>query len=86
MERSCCHICGKNIFEEPNDYFMVKNFIWKEICQKGKINSSCTICWKCSEKFLGRKIKDNDLTNAPVNDSIKSYLKGTYRKVDWIVE
>lgn len=62
-----CNTCGKSVFDDPLDYYMLKDKVWKEICDKGILSPHRIICKKCGEKFLGRKFTPEDMTDAPVN-------------------
>ena len=64
-----CNLCGKDVFKEPNDYFMVKNAIWAEVCDNDYISPTYILCNSCTEKILGRKLTREDYTDAPVNES-----------------
>lgn len=64
-----CNLCGKDVFKEPNDYFMVKDAIWDEVCDNDYISPTYILCKSCTEKILGRKLTREDYTDAPVNES-----------------
>jgi len=62
-----CNTCGRNVFDDPLDYYMLKDKVWKEICDKRTLSPHKIICKRCGEKFLGRKFTPEDMTDAPVN-------------------
>ena len=64
-----CNTCGKDVFKDPNDYFMLREEIWKEACDNEYISTTDVLCKSCVEKILGRKLVKSDYTSAPVNDS-----------------
>lgn len=64
-----CNTCGKDVFEDPNDYFMLREEIWEEVCDNDYISTTDVLCKSCVEKILGRKLVKSDYTSAPVNDS-----------------
>ena len=64
-----CNLCGKDVFKDPNDYFMLKNEVWDEVCDNDYISGTDVLCKSCVEKILGRKLSREDYTDAPVNDS-----------------
>lgn len=65
-----CNNCGKDVFDRPEDYFMLKNEVWNEVCEKLPCNTSYVLCKKCTEDALGRELTPEDYTDAPVNDHI----------------
>lgn len=64
-----CNTCGKDVFKDPNDYFMLREEIWEEVCDNDYISTTDVLCKSCVEKILGRKLVKSDYTSAPVNDS-----------------
>lgn len=70
-----CNHCGKNVFENPEDYFMLKDEVWDEVCDNGYVRRTHVLCKKCTEYWLGRKLTLEDYNDAPVNDFIKNKLK-----------
>ena len=66
-----CSLCGKNVFLHPLDYFMVKDKIWKKICHNDYITPERVLCRHCTEQILGRKLVDEDFTDAPINYKYK---------------
>lgn len=56
-----CHDCHRNTLDE---YYMVHDSIWGE----SKVPTRALLCIGCLEKRIGRKLKPEDFTNAPVND------------------
>lgn len=63
-----CSTCGKDVFKDTRDYFMVKNEIWDEICNNDYISKTSVLCKTCAEKILGRKFKKSDYLDIPMND------------------
>ena len=64
-----CNLCGKDVFKNPNDYFMLRDKVWDEVCDNDYISRTDVLCKSCVEKILGRKLVKSDYTNAPVNKS-----------------
>lgn len=62
-----CNLCGKNVFEHPLDYFMVKDKVWREVVNNDYVTTHSVLCRHCVEEILGRKLEDKDFTDAPVN-------------------
>ena len=63
---NCCQQCG-----EVGEYGpMVHDWIWKQLVE----DSDLFLCAGCMDEraraFLGRDIRPNDLTNAPVNHDL----------------
>ena len=57
-----CSTCGKDVFKDPLDYYMLKNKIWEEeICNNDYISKTYVLCKDCAEKILGRKFTIEDL-------------------------
>lgn len=68
--KNTCKICKGNPFI-PGQYFMVKDKLWKEICNKNKLSYKSLICKNCFEKLLGRKLREEDLKDCPLNKIYK---------------
>lgn len=62
-----CTTCGKDVFDNPLDYYMLRDEVWAELCENGDCSSTWLICKECGEKFLGRKFRVEDMKNAPIN-------------------
>lgn len=80
-----CNLCGKDVFKDPLDYFMVKDEIWDKICDNDYIDSNYVLCRHCAEEILGRKFNNYDFTNAPINyiyGNGTTILKNEYCKKD----
>ena len=79
-----CNFCGKDVFKNPLDYFMVKDKIWKEICDNDYVSPTHVLCRYCAEEVLGREFVDEDFINAPINyeylDNDTKILKNKYYK------
>lgn len=56
-----CSTCGKDVFKDPKDYFMLKDELWDEVCNNDYISKDFVLCLDCTEKILGRKITSEDL-------------------------
>jgi len=65
---NCCIDCDKDIYQNPKDYYMIRNDLWKKYgVGKGML------CIECIEKRLGRKICKEDLTDCLVNTIFNPY-------------
>ena len=63
-EHLLCDRCKLDITEEksrPEQYFMVKDELWNEVCDANGINREDVLCLDCFEKLLGREIIPSDL-------------------------
>lgn len=65
-----CNHCGKDVFKEIGDYFMLKDEIWQQVCNNHFVSKTHVLCKKCTEHYLGRELTLDDYTNAPVNSAI----------------
>lgn len=70
-----CNSCGKNVFKEPGDYFMLKDEVWAEVCDNGYVSPTHIMCKNCTEYWLGRKLTAEDYSDAPVNDFIHQKIE-----------
>lgn len=61
-----CVDCGVNT-RRINEYYMVKNEIWRRAHQDGSSGFKGMLCIGCLESRLGRLLKAEDFTLAPVN-------------------
>ena len=66
-----CNACGKDVFKEKGDYFMLKDEIWEEVCNNDYISPASVLCKKCTEHFLGRELTREDYKNVPCNDFLE---------------
>lgn len=64
-----CSTCGKDVYKNPRDYYMLKDEIWSIVCDNDYISKTDVLCRDCAEKILGRKFRKSDFTDAPVNIS-----------------
>lgn len=62
-----CNLCGKDVFKNPLDYYMLKDDVWAEICDNDYISPYYVLCRDCAERILGRPFQPEDMTDAPVN-------------------
>lgn len=58
-----CTACGKNVFKRKDDYFFLKNKVWKDVCKKGQISTHWILCKRCTERILNRKLQKEDYFN-----------------------
>ncbi len=65
-----CDKCGKNLLKDKNDYYMLKDAVWHEICAKIGLKWEGILCRGCAEKALCRKLGKNDLANVPLNERL----------------
>lgn len=65
-----CNRCGKNVFKEIGDYFMLKDEIWQQVCNNDFVSTTHVLCKKCTEHYLGRELTLDDYNDAPVNSVI----------------
>ena len=80
-----CNFCGKDVLEDPLDYYMVKHEIWNEICDNDYVSPNHVLCRHCAEEILRRQFIDDDFIDAPVNyeyldDGTKILKNEYYRK------
>lgn len=62
-----CNTCGKDIFAEPQDYYMLHDTVWLELCQKQHLSPYWLLCKDCGEKALGRKFTKDDFMDIEMN-------------------
>jgi hypothetical protein len=60
----CCYKCHGN-----NEPYMLKNRVWNDVVNKIKIKRGL-VCLQCVEEILGRQLKRDDFTSAPINRGI----------------
>lgn len=65
-----CNHCGKDVFKEIGDYFMLKDEIWQQVCNNNFVSKTHVLCKKCTEHYLGRELTLDDYNDAPVNSVI----------------
>lgn len=65
-----CNHCGKDVFKEIGDYFMLKDEIWQQVCNNDFVSKTHVLCKKCTEHYLGRELTLDDYNDAPVNSAI----------------
>lgn len=65
-----CNHCGKDVFKEIGDYFMLKDEIWQQVCNNNFVSKTHVLCKKCTEHYLGRELTLDDYNDAPVNSAI----------------
>lgn len=65
-----CKDCGKDIFENPVDYFMVTDELWEQYgVGKG------LLCLDCFEKRLGRPLVKEDIKICELNIEWNPYTR-----------
>lgn len=62
-----CNTCGKDVFDNKEDYYMLKDEIWEELCKKNNYSLYWILCKSCGEKALGRKFTLWDFKDIPMN-------------------
>ena len=62
-----CNACGKDVCLDKNDYYMLKDEVWAEICKNDYVDWHYILCRECGEAFLGRKFTKADLADVPLN-------------------
>jgi len=60
-----CVLCGELPYE-LNQYFIVKDYLWKKFCKENNISESSLVCADCYE-LRTNKIELDDLTICLVN-------------------
>lgn len=74
-----CSTCGKDVFKNPKDYYMLKDEVWNEICNNDYISKSSVLCRDCAEKILGRKFTREDMNlKAPCNCNFQVEKKRSF--------
>lgn len=70
-----CNHCGKDVFKEIGDYFMLKDEIWQQVCNNNFVSKTHVLCKKCTEHYLGRELTLDDYNDAPVNDFLNQTIE-----------
>ena len=63
-----CYKCGIYIFKRKEDYYMLKDEIWNDICKNGDIPYDVLLCRRCAEKIHRRRFTNADLADVPLNE------------------
>lgn len=69
-----CNACGKEVFQEEGDYFMLKDDVWAEVCKNGNRAKTEVLCRSCTEHYLGRNITAQDLSCDEINKNLQRKL------------
>ena len=66
-----CNTCGKDVLKNKNDYYMLKDSVWAEICSHDYVDPRYVLCKECAEYFLGRRLTAGDLASGiPINEGL----------------
>jgi hypothetical protein len=57
-----CMDCGKNTFDNPADYYMLRNRLWRTLVPRSQRHGM--LCLACVELRLGRSLLPNDFRNS----------------------
>jgi hypothetical protein len=61
-ERWLCLDCGKNTFESRDDWYFLRNRLWRQLVPRQQRHAM--ICRACIERRLGRQLRSDDLRKA----------------------
>lgn len=73
MNKYRCKLCNGDPFI-LGQYFMVHNELWNKVCLDNNISIKSLVCKNCFEKLLGRKLREDDLTDCLNNREHKNYI------------
>lgn len=65
-----CNGCGRDVLVDRNDYFMLKDEVWAQICENGHVSPDHVLCRHCCERNLGRRLVNDDLADVPLNETL----------------
>lgn len=62
-----CHDCDTDT--NPSEYYMVRDHVWEQagMVARRRYDDHVYLCVGCLEKRLGRELRSDDFTGAPVN-------------------
>jgi len=66
-ERWLCLDCGKNTFEGREDYYFLRNRLWRQLVPRRERHGM--ICRNCIERRLGRPLTPDDFRKATDDES-----------------
>jgi hypothetical protein len=66
-ERWLCLDCGKNTFEGRDDWYFLRNRIWRQLVPRHERHGM--ICRTCIERRLGRPLRSDDFRKATDDES-----------------
>lgn len=69
----CAH-CDKRMSYHRN-YFMIRDHLWLKACRALRIDRFELLCLPCTEKGLGRPVRQRDLTDCLVNSGYFGFDK-----------
>lgn len=69
-KKMVCHDCGKNVCENPVDYFMVMDELWNQYGVGRGL-----LCLSCFEKRLGRPLVKEDIKICELNIEWNPYTR-----------
>lgn len=55
-----CNQCGRDVFATKGEYVILKDEVWKQVCDNDYTSPSHILCKDCIERLLGRKLKPED--------------------------
>ncbi len=67
VRRWLCLDCGKNTFEHPDDWYFLRNRLWRQLVPREQRHGM--ICRACIERRLGRTLTSEDFRKAADDDS-----------------
>lgn len=66
-ERWLCLDCGKNTFESRDDWYFLRNRLWRQLVPRQQRHAM--ICRACIERRLGRQLRSDDFRKATDDES-----------------
>jgi len=67
VRRWLCLDCGKNTFEHPDDYYILRNRLWRRLVPRDQRHGM--ICRACIERRVGRSLTQDDFRKATDDES-----------------
>ena len=62
-----CLDCGKNTFDSPSDYYMLRNCLWRTLVPRNQRHGM--LCLTCVEQRLGRSLLPTDFRSGLGNEA-----------------
>lgn len=68
LSKPCAH-CGKRM-TYAKQYFVIRDRLWRKACRALGVSHHALMCVPCTEKGLGRGLRQGDFKPCPVTDGL----------------